>query len=77
MKKLVAIWNLLRTDTYVLVTDIRTLIRIPSWIDPKDEENMMWLLAQRSSLQYIMAELEKSLRKYDKRIQELSRRERM
>lgn len=77
MKRLIAIWNLLRTDTYILITDLCTLIYIPGWLDPQYEDNMGWLLAQRASMQYILLELEKSLRAYDRRIEELSRRERM
>lgn len=72
VRKLVALWSVLRTSTFIIVTDTKTIVHIPDWLDPKQGDNMLWLVAQRSSLQDIVRRLEKALQEHDKQVDKLS-----
>lgn len=72
VRKLVALWSIIRTSTFVIITDTRSIVHIPDWIDPKDGDNMLWFLAQRSSIRQIIDDLEDAIKKHEKEVDKLS-----
>lgn len=74
IRKIVGAYTLLRSVTYILVTDTKSIISFPKTIDPHSAKNRVMLIGQRASIQYLIDGLEEMKEEHEKAIKELNKR---